>query len=178
MNPPRQNLEERTTYISSVSPQSYFPPLANPAMPQIPAPPIHLPFYLYPPPPPPPSDYPRIPTKHATLPTELQNISRADMEGKLSKGPAHPNTDNKKPLIHDKCSDHMRSSTLLKFGCSAETAMKDSTLQTPTDPIHPNKAMNRTEKRIVWAKQPTATGPSFPSHSDPAPGAWYDTCIL
>ncbi len=120
----------------------------TPHFPLLPTPPTNLPFYCYPPPPPPPpSEFPRIATKHATLPVQLQNISRSEMEG---NEPARSN---------------IKAST-------KEVHSQQNMTESPVDSSERFKRpIQNSEKKIVWLQKPSASSSSSITVSA-SPGAW------
>ena len=124
--------------------------------PQLPLPPIHLPPFLYPPPPPPPPpEFPRLPTKNASLPNDVKANAMTSVNVEMG---SHSASNSGKPK--SECHGHLTS--------------------IPNPDRNPSNSRSNTDgpqksKRIVWHKPPAVPKPiqiadRWPL---PEPGAWY-----
>ena len=128
--------------------------------PALPLPPVNLPPSILPPPPTIPLEYPRVPTKNATLPREFQNYGYGSKPKIGNNSPSPVNADKE---LQQAVPTQMAPGFKRPF--EAQSAAIDS---------HERSK----EKRIVWLNQP---GPSVSAlggrnQSEAEPGAWY--CLL
>ena len=156
----------------------------QPIFSDLPFPPVNLPFHLYPPPPPPPdAEYPRIRTKHATLPQEIQNATSIDI-----KETPHRKETQRVHLTPERLKDPKSDKALMDKSFSLATLTlpiaRDDTSRCEIDvdcSSHRNTANTNhlkqrkpSEKRIVWNKQPNVSRPPGNAKNElrSEPGAW------
>eukprot|EP00112_Aurelia_sp_Birch-Aquarium-sp1_P020336 Seg5218.1 transcript_id=Seg5218.1/GoldUCD/mRNA.D3Y31 product="RNA-binding protein 48" protein_id=Seg5218.1/GoldUCD/D3Y31 len=157
----------------------------QPMFPDLPFPPVNLPFHLYPPPPPPPdSNYPRIRTKHATLPLELQNATSIDIKETPHRKEAqlvhetqmrlkNPKSD-KAPVMEKSFSSATQSLPIARDDTSRYEIDRDCSSRQDTTNTSHLQQRKPSEKRIVWNKQPNVSRPPSNASIDlrSEPGAW------
>ncbi|XP_065054028.1 uncharacterized protein LOC135682876 isoform X1 [Rhopilema esculentum] len=123
--------------------------------PQLPLPPMHLPPFLYPPPPPPPPpEFPRLPTKDASLPYDVKVNAMTSVNVEMS---SHSASVSSKPK--GECHGHSTSTSNSDRNSSNSRSNIDG----------PQKS-----RRIVWHKPPSVPKPiqSADRRPLPEPGAW------
>ncbi|XP_057293004.1 RNA-binding protein 48-like [Hydractinia symbiolongicarpus] len=106
----------------------------------------NLPLYLQPPPPPPAIDksLPRIPSAHATLPVEIQNLSASEVYGNHATQSPTP----------------------------ADTNQSEHRSEQKNDPDNSVTKRQESKKRIVWNKRNADSGSSVSYCYTKEPGAW------
>ena len=155
----------------------------QPMFPDLPFPPVNLPFHLYPPPPPPDSEYPRIRTKHATLPQEIQNATSIDVKETPHRKETQRVHETPERLKDPK-SDKALMDKALSLANQTLPIVRDDTSRCEIDfdssgrrnTGNTNHLQQRkpSEKRIIWNKQPSVSRPPGDAKTElrSEPGAW------
>ena len=154
---------------SHQEPYGFPPPARNPQLPfqtsphypALPLPPVNLPpsllLPLPPPPPPMPLEYPKVPTKNATLPHDLQNSSYNNNAtlASMSASTVSPNKQTQQDAPE-------------RLSIGSKRSFESHS--TAFDGYNHSKG-----KRIVWHKQPGASTSTLvgQDESQAEPGAWY-----
>jgi len=152
---PESYQEPRTLSVSAGSHYS-ISPQANASFPQLPLPPVHLPPSLLPLPQHAMAlEHPRVPTKNATLPKELQNSvypNKTIQGNSLTSSVKHVEQRHQSPQKEVSVGGKRRLESPTSFGSDK----------------------SRREKRIVWHQQPGASTSITTGLSElrPPPGAW------
>ena len=134
---------------------------------RLPLPPINLPPYLLPPPQlPPPVEYPRVPTKDATLPPALRNLTYGD-----KKSVCKTDVETHLAVLQNSTKETQNGHQAISVGNkrSLECDSKANNDQTRSK-----------QPRIVWHGHPGASGSIVDQQrlSLSEPGAWYDLRCL